>query len=162
MQKTYVSDLLFQSRNWRFRTVRPPFLLLFVPCAEVQKPVFVTYLRPDCFHFFASAHSPSDAFLSPCRMPFSAFSALRGLRQNIAGGSEVALHQAFILRTIFTEASVNILQSLWSNATAALEYCSDGLGAMLQQPRRNLTGRQRNGRKGRAVWLEVPYEAVWD
>jgi hypothetical protein len=31
---------------------------------------------------------------------------------------------------------------------------------MLQQPRRNLTGRQRNGRKGRAVWLEVPYEAV--
>ena len=53
-----------------------------------------------------------------------------------------------------------MLQSLRSNATAALEYCSDGLGAMLQQPRRNLTGRQRNARKGRAVWLEVPYEAV--
>jgi hypothetical protein len=80
----------------------------------------------------------------------------------MAGGSEVALHQAFIRRTIFTEASVNFLQSLWSNATAALEYCSDGLGAMLQQPRRNLTGRQRNARKGRAVWLEVPSKGVLD
>lgn len=80
----------------------------------------------------------------------------------MAGGSETALHQAFRGETVFTEASVNFLQSLWSNATAALEYCSDGLGAMLQQPRRNLTGRLRNGRKGRAVWLEVPYEAVLD
>ena len=72
----------------------------------------------------------------------------------------MALHQAFIGKRFFTEASVNILQSLRSNATAALEYCSDGLGAMLQQPRRNLTGRQRNGRKGRAVWLEVPSKGV--
>ena len=96
MQKTYLPDLLFQSRNWRSRTVRPPFLLLFVPCAEVQKLVFVTYLRPDCFHFFGSAHSPSDAFRRLFRMPFSAFLALSGLRWNIAGGSEVALHQVFI------------------------------------------------------------------
>lgn len=51
MQKTYLPDLSFQSRNWRFRTVRPPFLLSFVPCAEVQKPVSVAFLRPDCFLF---------------------------------------------------------------------------------------------------------------
>ncbi len=162
MQKTYLPDLSFQSRNWRSRTVRPPFLLLFVPCAEVQKPVFVTYLRPDCFHFFASAHSPSDAFRRPFGMPFSAFSVLSGLRWNIAGSSETALHQVFRGETFFTEASVNFLQSLWSNATGALEYCSDGLGAMLQQPRRNLTGRLRNARKDRAVWLEVPSKGVLD
>ena len=136
MQKTYLPDLSFQSRNWRFRTVRPPFLLLFVPCAEVQKLVFVTYLRPDCFHFFASAHSPDDAFRRPFRMPFSAFSAISGLRWNIAGGSETALRQVFIGKAVFYggirklspkpleqcySSSGVLLRLSWSNATAAPE-----------------------------------------
>ena len=161
MQKTYLPDLSFQSRNWRFRTVRPPFLLLFVPCAEVQKPVFVTYLRPDCFLFrFCPL---AERCFSPS-LPYALFSLLSHQRSSVeyslrlGNGSASSLYRL----TIFTEASVNILQSLWSNATAALEYCSDGLGAMLQQPRRNLTDRLRNARKSRAAWLEVPYEGVLD
>lgn len=127
MQKTYLPDLSFQSRNWRFRTVRPPFLLSFVPCAEVQKPVFVTYLRPDCFHFFGSAHSPSDAFRRLFRMPFSAFSALSGLRQDIAGSSEMALHQAFIRRTIF-------YGGFRKHSPKPLEQCYSSSGVLLRRP----------------------------
>lgn len=162
MQKTYLPDLSFQSRNWRFRTVRPPFLLLFVPCAEVQKLVFVTYLRPGCFLF---------RFLPTRRAMLFAVSSVCPFQPSqppvVFGRIWQAVRKWLCVKSLetkrfFTEASVNFLQSLWSNAKAALEYCSDGLGAMLQQPRRNLTGRLRNARKGRAVWLEVPYEAVLD
>ena len=135
-QKTYLPDLSFQSRNWPSSTVRPPFFLLFVPCAEVQKPVFVTFLRPGCFHFFASDHSPSDAFRRLFRMPFSAFSAISGLRQDIACGSETALRQVFRDETVFYGgfrkhspkpleqcygSSGVLLRRSWSNATAAPE-----------------------------------------
>lgn len=136
MQKTYLPDLSFQSRNWRFRTVRPPFLLLFVPCAEVQKPVFVTYLRPDCFlfRFLPTRRAMLFAVSSVC--PFSAFSAIRGLRQNMAGGSETALRQVFRGETVFYGgfrkhspkppeqcygSSGVLLRRSWSIATAAPE-----------------------------------------
>lgn len=140
MQKTYLPDLSFQSRNWRFRTVRPPFLLLFVPCAEVQKPVFVTYLRPDCFlfRFLPTRRAMLFAVPSVCLFQPSQPSEVFGRIWLVA--RKWLCIKPLEAKWFFTEASVNFLQSLWSNATAALEYCSDGLGALLQQPRRNLTG----------------------
>ena len=135
MQKTYLPDLSFQSRNWRFRTVRPPFLLLFVPCAEVQKPVFVTYLRPDCFLFrFCPL---AERCFSPS-LPYALFSLLSPQRSSaeyswqLRNGSASSLYRLMVFYGGFRKHSPKpleqcygssgvLLRRSWSNATAAPE-----------------------------------------
>gem|GEM_PF-4421357 len=135
MQKTYLPDLSFQSRNWRFRTVRPPFLLSFIPCTEVQKPVFVTYLRPDCFLF--SLLPTRRAMLLPS-LRYALFSLLSHQRSSVGyslrlgNGSASSLYRLTIFYGGFRKLSPKpleqcygssgvLLRRSWSNATAAPE-----------------------------------------
>lgn len=135
MQKTYLPDLLFQSRNWRFRTVRPPFLLLFVPCAEVQKPVSVAFLRPDCFLF---RFCPLAGRCFSPFLPYALFSLLSHQRSSVeygwwfGSGSASSLYRLTIFYGGFRKLSPKppeqcysssgvLLRRPWSNATAAPE-----------------------------------------
>ena len=161
MQKTYLPDLSFQSRNWRFRTVRPPFLLLFVPCAEVRKPVSVAFLCPGCFLFRFLPTRRAMLFAVPSVCPFQPSQPPVVFGRIWLEVRKQLCVKSLEVKRFFTEASVNFLQSLRSNATAALEYCSDGLGALLQQLRRNLTGRLRNARRAVRYGLKCRMRPFW-
>jgi len=90
--------------------------------------IFASRLLPFSFY----AHSPSDAFRRLFRMPFSAFSSISGLRQNIAGGSETALRQAFIGETVF-------YGGFRKHSPKPLEQCYGSSGVLLRRPWSNAT-----------------------
>ena len=110
--------------------------------------------------FSFSAHSPDDAFRRPVGMPFSAFSALSGLRRNIAGGSETTLRQVFRGEAVFYGGFRKL-------SPKPLEQCYGSSGVLLRRSWSNATaapekpyGPSAKRTEGPCVWLEVPYEAV--